>query len=312
MSLFSIDFIRRFPQAMAIPGREAPVDWVQGGYLFIVPGEYVAMLEANFEVQRAHGCNVELLDPKGLAARFPSMHVDDLAAGVHTPDDGWCDPFQLLQGFKRKAIDLGVKYVVDEVVALEVAGGAVRTARLASGAAIAASHFVNAAGAWSARIGAMAGMPLPIAPLRRFEHYFTCGNPMEKLPYVKDVQRLAFRSEGKGFSGGLVDSNQARGFNFDVDHDYFERLVWPAAEYRLVAATAQSPASLEVRCTLKGPYPKLRSTLVELFASVPGFVLREMSMSRPTSGSIDVEAKLGMAVFLLDEAGGTVFVKASK
>ena len=256
MSLFSIDFIRRFPQAMAIPGREAPVDWVQGGYLFIVPGEYVAMLEANFEVQRAHGCNVELLDPKGLAARFPSMHVDDLAAGVHTPDDGWCDPFQLLQGFKRKAIDLGVKYVVDEVVALEVAGGAVRTARLASGAAIAASHFVNAAGAWSARIGAMAGMPLPIAPLRRFEHYFTCGNPMEKLPYVKDVQRLAFRSEGKGFSGGLVDSNQARGFNFDVDHDYFERLVWPAAAHRFPplesAKCHRTWAGLYEQCELDG------------------------------------------------------------
>lgn len=57
--------------------------------------------------------------------------------------------------------------------------------------------------------------------MRRFEHYFTCGNPMERLPYVKDLSRLALRSEGAGFSGGLVDGDERRGFNFPVDHDYF-------------------------------------------------------------------------------------------
>jgi FAD-dependent oxidoreductase domain-containing protein 1 len=182
--------------------------------------------------------------------------VDDLAAGVHTTDDGWCDPFQLLQGFKRKAIDLGVTYVVDEVVSLETSGKAVRSAKLASGAGIAAGHFVNAAGAWAAQIASMAGMALPISPLRRFEHYFTCGNPMEKLPYVKDVQRLAFRSEGQGFSGGLVDSNEARGFNFDVDHDYFERVVWPAAAHRFPplesAKCHRTWAGLYEQCELDG------------------------------------------------------------
>jgi FAD-dependent oxidoreductase domain-containing protein 1 len=235
MSLFSIDFIRHFPRVMATATRDAPVDWVQGGYLFVVPPESVAMLQANYETQRAHGCNVDLLDSRGLAARFPSMRVDDLGAGVHSPDDGWCDPFQLLHGFKRKAVELGVRYLADEVVSLDVSRGAVRSARLKSGAVIAGEHFVNAAGAWSAEIGRMAGMPLPVSPLRRFEHYFTCGNPMQKLPYVKDVARLAFRSEGQGFSGGLVDSAEPRGYNFDVDHDYFERVVWPAVAHRFPA-----------------------------------------------------------------------------
>jgi len=36
MSLFSRDFIKRFPIEMAVGDREAPVDWVEGGYLFIV------------------------------------------------------------------------------------------------------------------------------------------------------------------------------------------------------------------------------------------------------------------------------------
>jgi glycine/D-amino acid oxidase-like deaminating enzyme len=256
MSLHSIDFIRRFPETMATATHAAPIDWVEGGYLFVVPPEHVAMLEANHADQIRLGCTADLLDPAGLAARFPSMRVDDLGAGVHTPRDGWCDPHQLLQGLKRKAIALGVRYVVDEVVALEVAGKAVRAAALRSGARLAAPQFVNAAGAWSAPVAAMAGMPLPIAPLRRFEHYFTCGNPIERLPYVKDMQRMAFRSEGAGFSGGVVDSNEPRGYNFDVDHGYFERAVWPAVAHRFppleAAKCHRTWAGLYEQCELDG------------------------------------------------------------
>jgi hypothetical protein len=79
-------------------------------------------------------------------------------------------------------------------------------------------------------------------------------------------------------------------------------LTWPAAEYRIVAATQEKPASLEVRCVLRGSYPKLRSMLAQLINGVPGFSLRELSMSRASSEVADVDAKVVMAVFLRDEA----------
>lgn len=78
-------------------------------------------------------------------------------------------------------------------------------------------------------------------------------------------------------------------------------LVWPAAEYRIVVATQEKPASLEVRCVLHGNYPKVRSMLAHLIDGVPGFSLRELSMSRASSEVAEVEAKLLMAVFLRDE-----------
>jgi glycine/D-amino acid oxidase-like deaminating enzyme len=81
---------------------------------------------------------------------------------------------------------------------------AVRSVRLDNDVRVAAAHFVNAAGAWSVRFAAMAGMQLPVSPMKRYEHYFTSGSPMESLPYVKDLDRMAFRSEGQGFSGGVV------------------------------------------------------------------------------------------------------------
>ena len=256
MSKFGRDFIRDFPRHMAVDGREAPVDWVQGGYLFIVPPRAMQLLEANCERQLAHGCDVEMLDPRQLKERFPSMFVDDLGGGVHSPGDGWCDPNGLLQGFRRKAIALGADYIQDRVAGLTRSGKRVVEAHLASGDTVRADVFVNATGAWAGEVCAMAGMSLPIAPLRRFEHYFTAGSPIERLPYVKDVERLAFRSEGVGFSGGLVDSDEPRGFNFEVDHGYFERVVWPAVAHRFPAFEAarchRTWSGLYEQCELDG------------------------------------------------------------
>jgi len=256
MSNYSIAFIKEFPRAMAVGEREAPVDWVEGGYLFIVPPEGMAMLEASWEAQRAQGCAVDLLTPAQLKDRFPSMYVDDLAGGVHSPRDGWCDPNGLLQGFRRKAVSLGVEFIADRVTALSLRGVAVSAATLAGGALLRADAFVNAAGAWSAGIAQMAGMDLPVSPLRRFEHYFTAGNPIERLPYVKDTARLAFRSEGAGFSGGLVDGGEPRGFNFEVDHGYFERVVWPALAHRFppfeAARCHRTWSGLYEQCELDG------------------------------------------------------------
>jgi FAD-dependent oxidoreductase domain-containing protein 1 len=232
MSLYSLDCIKNFEQTMVTGARPAPVDWVEGGYLFIVPPDHVANLERNVRRQRALGCAVDLLTPQDLKHRFPSMQVDDLGAGAHSPSDGWCDPNGLLWGFRRKAVELGAVYRKDRVAGAEMDTARVRVVVLASGERVAADAFVNAAGPWSGEVASIFGMKLPVTPMRRFEHYFTAGSPIERLPYVKDVARLAFRSEGNGFSGGLVDGHERRGFNFEVDHDYFERVVWPAVAHR--------------------------------------------------------------------------------
>jgi glycine/D-amino acid oxidase-like deaminating enzyme len=174
MSNVSIDFIAGADELLAVDGVPAQVEWRQGGYLFIVGPADVDALRANHAVQREQGVVAHWLDTDALRARFPSMNLDGIVAGVHTPQDGWCDPNGLLQGLR----------------------------------------------------------------LRRFEHYFETPNRIEPLPYVKDTARLAFRPEGKGYSGGLVNSAEPRGYNFDVDHDYFERVVWPALAFRFPAFEA--------------------------------------------------------------------------
>lgn len=249
LSRFGLDFFANFERDMAVDGELAPIGFTRGGYLFIVPPETIPVLQANFEIQQAHGVDVRWLDPAGLKATFPSMRVDDLGAGVHSPTDGWLDPNSVLQGLRRKARALGAHLVTGEVVAIECEGKRARRVVLKSGEKIEADIFINAAGAWAKEIAALVGMTVPIEPMRRYEHYFEPATPIEKLPYVKDVQKLAFRPEGKGYTGGVPDLREPRGFNFEVDHEYFERVVWPAVAHRFPALE-----TLKLKNTMPGLY----------------------------------------------------------
>ena len=232
LSNYSIPFFERFETDMAVGGEPAAINFKKGGYLFIVPPGAVDNLRRNFETQKAHGVNVVLLDQKGLKDTFPSMIVDDLGAGVHSPDDGWLDPHSVLQGLRKKAQALGAQFISDEVVGLETSERAVRAVVLKSGRQVQAGAVINAAGAWAKDICAMVGWQVPIEPMRRYEHYFETEEKIEPLPYIKDVNRLAFRPEGKGYSGGVPTLDEPRGFNFEVDHGYFEQVVWPALAAR--------------------------------------------------------------------------------
>ena len=73
-----------------------------------------------------------LLPPEDLAARFPWLRTSDLAGGsLGLADEGWIDPYALLQAFRRKASSLGAKFIADEVTGFDLRDGRVHGARLA-------------------------------------------------------------------------------------------------------------------------------------------------------------------------------------
>jgi len=265
LSQYSIPFYERFETEMAVDAEPAPIGFKKNGYLFIVPPSAIETLRANVEAQERGGVRVTWLEPREIAAKFPSMRVDDLGAGVHSPDDGWLDPHAVLQGFRRKARSLGAEFIADEVVGIEAERGTVRAVRLKSGQRIEAAAVINAAGAWAKEICAMVGWAVPIEPMRRYEHYFEAAEPIEPLPYIKDVNRLAFRPEGKGYSGGVPDLAEPRGFNFEVDHGYFERVVWPALAHRFRAFERT-----KVRNTMSGLYDQTELDANMIIGPWPG------------------------------------------
>ena len=227
MSQFSIEFFKSLA--------EPDVQWKQQGYLFVVGAGHEKVLEANFRTQSRMGVKVELMDRGQIAGRFPWMRADDLALGVLSPEDGWLDPNSALQGLRKKAQAAGAEFVRDRVVELYVSGTRLRELELASGTRLGAEAVVNAAGCWAASIAKLAGMELPVNPMRRFEHYVELGDALPPMPLIKDPERLVIRPEGKGYSVGLVNSREPRGFNLELDPHYFEEVVWPACAARIPA-----------------------------------------------------------------------------
>ena len=256
MSQFSIDFFQDFPRRMAVDGPGPDVQWKERGYLFVVPPGHEAVLEENFRTQQSLGVEVELLDRAAIAARYPWMRSEDLALGVLSPRDGWLDPNSVLQGFRKKSQAMGAEFLRDRVVQLSREGRRVGELELASGGRIRADAVINAAGCWAASLAGLVGMELPVNPMRRFEHYVELAEPLPPMPLVKDPDRLVIRPEGRGYAVGLVDSSEPRGFNFDLDPDYFERVVWPACARRIPAFESlklkREWAGLYDQCELDG------------------------------------------------------------
>ena len=224
MSQYSIPFLKGFGP---------DVQWKERGYLFVVGDAHAKVLEENCRVQRELGVKVELLDRGAIAARYPWMRSDDLALGVLSPEDGWLDPNSVLQGFRKRAQATGAVFVRDRVTEVYTRAGKVVELELASGARVGADHVINAAGCWAASVAKLAGIDVPVNPMRRFEHYVELARELPKMPLVKDPDRLIIRPEGKGYSVGLVRSDEPRGFNFEVEPDWFQEVVWPACAARV-------------------------------------------------------------------------------
>jgi len=238
MSQFSIPFLKDFASHVAVDGYAPDVQWRERGYLFVVGAGHDKALEKNYRLEKELGVNVELMDRAAIAARYPWMRTDDLAAGVLSPEDGWLDPNSVLQGLRKKAQAMGVEFIRDRVVDVYTSGARVSELELAAGAKVKADSVINAAGCWSGSIAKLAGMDLPVNPMRRFEHFVEISQALPPMPLIKDPDRLVIRPEGTGYSVGLVKSDEPRGFNFDVDPEWFQDVVWPACASRIPAFEA--------------------------------------------------------------------------
>jgi glycine/D-amino acid oxidase-like deaminating enzyme len=238
MSQYGLAFYNEFPETMAVDGEPAEIDFRQGGYLFLVDDSGADRLEADYALQTRLGARVDLLDGAGVKHRFPALNVTDVALASHSTEDGWLDAYSVVQGFRRKARSLGVTYLRDRATDIRIEGPAGRAVALESGDEVAGKAIVIAAGAWSCEIAETIGMRLPVEPMPRLNHYFTAEAELEPLPLVKDLAAGGFRPEGAGYIGGIAPWAVAGGFDWEIDHGYFERVVWPYLANRVPAFEA--------------------------------------------------------------------------
>jgi glycine/D-amino acid oxidase-like deaminating enzyme len=227
-----------FSEIKTAYGPEADVGLVQRGYAIMASAEAADVLRANVELQRSLGADTELMAPAALKAQFPWLAVDDLAgAGWGRSGEGWVDPHAHLHLMRKRAIALGVTYLADEVVGVDVDGGAVAGVRLKSGTTIATRMIVCAAGWHSRKLAAMAGIDLPVRPRKRYVFVVDCPTPLPGAGLMIDPSGVYFRPEGRYHLAGVAppDDEDPDAEDFDIEDGFFERLVWPTLAARVPA-----------------------------------------------------------------------------
>lgn len=241
MSLFGAAFVKSAAEHLSLPGERATLPFVEQGYLFLATAAGKPVLERNHALQTELGARIALLDPPALRDRFPWLRSDDLAAGAYgLANEGWTDPYSLLQAFRRKAISLGVRYLKDEAIGLERAGARIAAVMLAGGERIACGAAVNTAGIEAARIAAMAGIELPVRPRKRFVYVFDCRTPIQHAPLLIDPTGVYFRPEGVNYICGVSpeEANDPDCTDLEVEYGLFEDVIWPTLAHRVPAFEA--------------------------------------------------------------------------
>ncbi|GAA0932950.1 NAD(P)/FAD-dependent oxidoreductase [Virgisporangium aurantiacum] len=127
------------------------------------------------------------MDPAALPA-------DEIA---YFPREGWIEPTRLVGHLLSRAMARGADLVRnDAVTGLELAGGLVRTVRLASGRQIPADAVVNCAGPRAGDVAALAGLVLPMRNTRGVLVY---TSPVAvSVSRVIHAPRVHLRPDGAG------------------------------------------------------------------------------------------------------------------
>ncbi len=241
MSLFGIGFYREIAAHLAVDGEAPDLGFKEQGYLFLASESGRANLEANCAVQWREGATVSLLEPGEIAARFPRLNTEGIAAaGFGHANEGWIDPSALMHGFRRKARALGVEYRHDEVISVEVSGGRIASVGLRKGGALACGTLVNAAGAQAGALAALAGAELPVGPRKRMTYVFDCRAALPPLPLTIDVTGVVCRPEGSQYLGIVSppESEDPVCHDFELEYDTFDNVIWPTLAHRIPAFEA--------------------------------------------------------------------------
>jgi len=231
LSLFSLDVFARFEELFGVSAGYHPI-----GYLFLLttPSE-VAIFQANLAMQQRLGVtNARYLAPHEIASLVPHVNLDGVLGATFCPTDGLADPNSVTQGYASAARKLGAQIEMETLVTgIVTERGRVAAVETNRGS-LATRVIVNCAGPWAAHIGAMAGLAIPIVPVRR-QFFVTDALPQIPRAHPMTIEfatSLYFHPEGAGLLVGMANPREQPGDTYAID----EAFHWQTLEralYRL-------------------------------------------------------------------------------
>ncbi|KAG9351738.1 hypothetical protein JZ751_022989 [Albula glossodonta] len=243
LSLASAEFMRNINDHLSVLN-EDPVDlqFNHSGYLFLASEKGAEIMEENYRTQRYAGAKVTLVSPTQLKEKFPWLNTDGVAlASYGLENEGWFDPWTLLNAFRRKAISMGVCQCIGEV----------RMPNSLEHQLVECSIVVNAAGANSGKVAELVGIgsgphhtisavPVPVEPRKRYIYVLHCPDgPGLDTPFLIDYSGFYLRREGLGgnYIAGMSpeEDEEPETSNLEVDHPFFQEKIWPLLANRVPA-----------------------------------------------------------------------------
>ena len=232
MSLYSIPFYAAFEERLGYPA-----GYRAQGYLFLATSDaHMAYLRTNCALQKSMGLStVSLPGQRDISSWYPQLRTDDVVGGSFCTSDGFVDPYSAMIGFMTSATERGAKLWKNaEVAGLELdAAGAIAAVKTTRGT-VSTPCVVNAAGVWAADVAALAGISLPVEPLKRM---LVPSEPFAEFPHsapmiIDMTNGFHFRPEALGFLLAWNDPEEHRSFNTDFDASFVEKVLTHAA-YRV-------------------------------------------------------------------------------
>ena len=206
------------------------------------------------------GMEMHLLTPPEVKAMWPLMEVGDLVGASWLPTDGQASPSDITQSLARGARMHGARIIENvRVTGFDMEDGRIRRVHTTVGD-IACEKVVNCAGQWARQVGAMAGINVPLQPVK---HQYIVTEKVPGLatdaPTVRDPDRRTyFKEEVGGLVMGGYEPNPQPWTTGDVPDDWAYRLFdddFDHFEQHMVEAIARVPAleKVGVRQMVNGP-----------------------------------------------------------
>jgi len=229
MSLYSIPFYAAFEERLGHPS-----GYCGQGYLFVATKPaHLEYLRTNQVLQKSLGLTqARLLSHDEIVSIVPQLRADDVLGGSFCPTDGFVDPYSVMVGFTTRACEQGATlWRSTEVTAIHHNGTGI-TGVETTRAPVSTRVVVNAAGAWAADIAALAGVQLPVEPMRRM---LIPTEPFDgvshQVPMVVDMTTgFHFRPESLGFLLAWNDPEETIGFNTNFEPSFIEKVLTLAAD----------------------------------------------------------------------------------
>ncbi len=145
--------------------------------------------EAEARLLRQYGIAAEMLDRQAVLARVPQ--AEPAVGGLLTPNDAHLDPSALLQALATSVRALGGRILTQTRVQGFRFQGPRVAAVLAGEKQFRPQHIVLAAGAWSADVGKMLGLRLPIQAAKGYSLTFEHPPTLPPMPLMLGESKVA-------------------------------------------------------------------------------------------------------------------------